>query len=680
MFQVAAGSRAVAAALACIGTFHQPTALGQASAAPSKEEAVELPPVVVSATRSERPLEGLPVSASVINRRDLIESPSRTVDDAIRAAPGVQLPLDGTTSIFPLQPSIAMRGMGVGDTATRALVLVDGLPINGAFFGNVFWNRAPKQTIDRVEVVRGAGSSLYGSYALGGLVNIVTRPAGPKEGVVEGSYGEQNTLQGNLWYGQSVGSGAAVGFNANYYDSDGYNPFPSNQLEPVNQKISSRLYNLQGRADFTLSGGSTGFLRIGYNNQNWNGAYQLQNTKIEVPDVAGGVTLDLGNRTTLGIRGFYAHEDFRTQNVSVPDPTTSFVSNAHQTTSDDYGLSVVWSKGFDGVISRVTAGADYRYIDGQDNQDIYNVPGVLAANVLGGGKQGALGVFAEASVRPTVDTEILANLRYDDFRDTDGRIVTNGVAQTFPDRSFDVWSGRLAGRYQVIEPLALRASYYSGFRAPTLAERYRSFETPTFRGLSNPDLTRERVTGGDAGFDVHRGPFSAQFSWFYNVLKDFVASAEVGDVGGKFTVQNANIARILSRGVEAGVVHDLTKNWSVFLNYTYTNAKVTEGPFTGNMNEGSPENVFGAGVSYRDAAWNGALRARWLSHSYQDISNTALQPANTVVDFFGSYRVKRNVELFLVATNLFNEEYIGDGFGQTLGAPRQVSGGVRLFF
>ena len=641
---------------------------------------MRLAPLVVSATRSERPLEGLPVSASVIARGDLIESSTRTVDDALRAVPGVQLPLDSAATIFPLQPSIAMRGMGVGDTATRALVLVDGLPINGAFFGNVFWNRAPKQTIERVEVVRGAGSSLYGSYAMGGLVNVVTRPAGAQESVAEGQYGQQTTWQGNLWYGQSIETGTAVGFNANYYDSNGYAPFPSGELEPVNQNISSRLYNLQARVDFRLSGGSTAFIRAGYNNQNWNGAYQLQTAKTEIPDVAAGVTLDLGDRATLSIRGFYAHESFDTQNVSVPDSTTSFVSNAHRTTSSDYGASLVWSKGIGGFVSRITAGADYRYINGQDDQDIYNVPGVLAGTVLGGGRQGALGVFAEASLAPTANTEILASVRYDDFRESGGRIVVDGIAHAFPDRSFDVWSGRVAGAYQLNEPLALRASYYSGFRAPTLAERYRSFETPTFRGLSNPDLTRERVAGWDAGIDLRSGSFSAQISYFYSVLKDFVGSAEIGEIDDKFTVQNENIAKIRSRGVELSTNLQLAEKWSVFFNYTYTDAKVTDGPYTGNMSEGTPLNAFGTGVSYRDAAWNVVLKGRWLSHSYQDISNTALQPANTVFDLFASYRVNRTTELFLSATNLFDEAYVGDGFGQTLGAPRQVSGGIRIYF
>lgn len=669
------------ASISTLAALFQFPALGEEPSASEKDQSIAVPSVVVSATRSEEPLAGLPVSATVIKGEDIVQSSARAVDSALRATASVQLPLTDSATLSPLQPSIAMRGMGVGDTATRALVLVDGLPINGAFFGNVLWNRAPRQTIDRVEVVRGASSSLFGSYAIGGLVNIVTRPSGPKEGVAEVQYGEQNTLEGNFWYGQAVNESVALGFNANYYNTDGYEPFPSDQLQPVNEKISGRLYNLQGRADFNFSGGSTGFLRLGYNNQTWQGPYQLQDADTDVPDVAGGVTLDLGGRQTLAIKGFYAHENFQTQNVAVPDPNTSFVSNSHQTTSNDVGLSLVWSKGLTGILSGLTGGIDYRHIEGQDSQDIFNSPGVLAGTVLGGGTQDALGVFAEASFTPTPNAEILLNLRYDIFRDSDGHIVIDGATQTFPDHTFNVPSGRLAGRYQLSDPVAVRGSYYTGFRAPTLAERYRSFETPTFRGLSNPNLTEERVHGGDVGLDLQFGRLKGQVNGFYAKLENFVASAEIGDVGGKFTVQNANVAAVVSQGFELIGALALSERWSLLLNYTYTDSKVTEGPFTGNMNEGTPLNMVGLSIAYQiPSKLNVQLSGRWLSDSYQDISNTALQPAHTVVDFFASYQLKRSLALYLSATNLFNEQYVADGFGQILGAPRQVSAGVRVYF
>ena len=157
-----------------------------------------------------------------------------------------------------------------------------------------------------------------------------------------------------------------------------------------------------------------------------------------------------------------------------------------------------------------------------------NSPTTFDGTVLGEGKQTSVGIFAEASLKPWEKVEILGSLRYDNFRNSDGRIVTNGITEKFSDRTFNLVSPRIAARYQFSEPLAVRAAYYGGFRAPTLAELYRSFETPTFRGLSNPNLKVERLWGGDVGFDFQRGKFSGQLNGFYNRLKDFVGSEEVG--------------------------------------------------------------------------------------------------------------------------------------------------------
>ena len=156
-------------------------AFGQGIAPSAGEKPAVLPEVVISATRTERSVTDLPVSATVITREEIINSAGHSAEEVLRGIASVQLQPDNSDVVFPLNPSIAIRGIGVGDTATRALVLVDGIPINGGFFGNVFWNRIPKENLERIEIVRGASSSLYGSYAMGGAVNFVTRAPTQRE-------------------------------------------------------------------------------------------------------------------------------------------------------------------------------------------------------------------------------------------------------------------------------------------------------------------------------------------------------------------------------------------------------------------------------------------------------------------------------------------------------------------
>jgi outer membrane receptor protein involved in Fe transport len=658
----------------------RPEATPPASTPAGPSEIPVLPPVVVSATRTERSLADLPVSATVITREEIMNSPGRFIEESLRAVAGVQLPGDSADFIFPLVPSIAIRGVGVGDTADRVLVLVNGIPINGGFFGNVFWNRVPKDIVERIEVVRGASSSLYGSYAMGGVINIVTRAPSERAAVLDASYGQQNSIGSNLWLSDAFADKKfSLGFNGNFYQTDGY--VRHIDPPPVEGKQSARLFNLQGHANFTLSPSVKGFLRAGYNNQTLDGGFQHQNADSAIVDVAGGLDIDAGSVGTFTLRGFYAHEDFRVDNVEVPEPTVSFVSNAHDTKSHDFGFSGQWSKALGLLGSSVTAGVDFRRIHGKDDQDVFNEPGVLASTIVGQGTQTSVGIFGELSVRPLPKLEILGNLRFDYFLNSDGKIVTDGVTQRFSNRDFTILSPRIAGRYQLVEPLAVRAAYYQGFRVPTLAELYRSFESPTFRGLSNPNLKEERVQGGDAGLEYRVWRLSGQLNGFINEVKDFVGSAEVPSPDDKFTVQASNVAKTRAYGMEFIANAQITRDLSLTVNYTLMNATVIKGPLTGNKVEGAPTNVAGISLNYIapfGLTVNG--RARYVGDSFQDISNEAPQDAHWVFDLYASYQIWKHLQVFFGITNIFDEKYVSDGFGRDLGAPRRVYGGLRAMF
>jgi outer membrane receptor protein involved in Fe transport len=645
-------------------------------------EAAEEQIQVSAAARYERSLGGLPLSASVIQREEALKFPGRSIDSLLRNVASVQLQLYDADIVFPIIPSIAMRGIGVGDTATRALVLVDGLPINGGFFGNVFWNRAPPDTIEQIEVVRGASSSLFGSFAMGGAVDVITHVPERRELAIEARYGENDRLQGTLNYGDVVlGGSTAFHFNVTHYETEGYFLVPEEGRSPIDEREAAEMTNVQGRVTARFTDKAQGFVRLGYNDQERDGGYPLQQTDMGVADLAGGVDLDLQDVGLLNFRGFYGHEDLKIDNVRLVDNISTFVSNRHDVDSDDYGLSGQWTKLSSGFLSSVSGGVDFRRIDGQNHQDVFNMPDVLAATIVGGGIQTSVGVFGQASLRPTDSFEILANLRVDHFRDTDGQIITGGTAETFPERTLTVASPRVALRYQFSEPVALRAVYYEGFRAPTLAERYRSFESPTFRGLSNPDLNEEHLRGGDVGAEVRGGGFRGEVNWFYNRLEDFVGSAEVGFVDDKFTVMNTNVAEIRSQGAEVIGEMRLSRQFRLAANYTFTDATVIEGPLQGNAVEGAPRHVTTFTLNYFSPfGLDLDFRGRWVDESFQDITGEAPQDEHVVFGLSAWYRLHRNVSLFVIGENLFDEKYIADGFGQILGAPRQIWGGLRFTF
>src|SRR3989475_7354704 len=166
-------------------------ALGAAAETP--EEPVSLPPVVVSAGRVEQRLADVPTHATVLTREDIERSAAQTVDDLLREVPGFSLfRRSSSVAANPTTQGVSLRGIGPSGVS-RTLVLLDGVPFNDPFGGWVYWTRVPLESTDRIEVVDGASSSLYGSYAMGGVINIVSSRPAARTAELKAQYGNRNS-------------------------------------------------------------------------------------------------------------------------------------------------------------------------------------------------------------------------------------------------------------------------------------------------------------------------------------------------------------------------------------------------------------------------------------------------------------------------------------------------------
>ncbi len=145
----------------------------RASAQPAEQsQPVVNTTIVVTATRSPRELDDVPVSTTVIGEEEIEASPAPTVDDLLRTVPGVHMPLSSSLVTQPSGQRFSMRGLG----GSRALVLLDGVPIHDPYHGTIEWDKVPLESIQQIEIIRGGSASLFGNYAMGGAVNIITKP------------------------------------------------------------------------------------------------------------------------------------------------------------------------------------------------------------------------------------------------------------------------------------------------------------------------------------------------------------------------------------------------------------------------------------------------------------------------------------------------------------------------
>src|SRR5687768_4952596 len=145
------------------GSYINPAAQNESAEAAeedSHEPAVHEETIVVTATRSERAAESLPVSTAVMERVEIERAPALTPDDVLRSIPGLILPQMNSRQQIPSRNAVSMRGIG----ESSVLVLIDGIPANDAFRGSPQWVRLGTDAIERVEVVRGANASLFGNY------------------------------------------------------------------------------------------------------------------------------------------------------------------------------------------------------------------------------------------------------------------------------------------------------------------------------------------------------------------------------------------------------------------------------------------------------------------------------------------------------------------------------------
>ena len=211
----------------------------------------------MTATRSERSAEDVPVSVTVVPRETIENAPSRTLDDALRNVVGLNLPLGSSNTIQPTTNHVSMRGLG-GD---RALVLLDGVPLNDAVNGYVPWNKAPLGTVERVEVVRGSAASLFGNYAMGGTVSIFSRPLDGSRVEADASYGTFDTRRLSASVTESLGAGVNAGVFLDTEDTDGYTRAVPEERGSIDVPSWSRSLNLQVKAEAKGSSGSRFFVK-----------------------------------------------------------------------------------------------------------------------------------------------------------------------------------------------------------------------------------------------------------------------------------------------------------------------------------------------------------------------------------------------------------------------------------
>jgi vitamin B12 transporter len=583
--------------------------------------AQQVPPesasVVVTATSIPEEEKEVGSAITVITREEIEKSQKTLVSELLRSVPGLDVVQSGTPGSLN---SLFIRGTN----STQTLLLVDGVRMNSPFFAGYDWSAMTTENIERIEIVRGPFSALYGSDAIGGVVQVFTRTAAPGlSGRFTGEAGNQGQGQGSAFVSAGEGLFAATA-SYRYAAFDGERP-----------NTDWRQRNGSARLEARLSEGSRIALEAG-----------ILDGEVGNPGAVGAPS------TARGL--------FREERFAIPG-----------------GFALSDTNHLDVLIANVRSKPGYRdsaggFVSQTDAE-------TLQARVADTMSLGAHKLTAFASwERWTVDDGSNFGANLDNARTTIWGLgaqdtVTFGAFTVAAGVRFDrhstfgdAWSPRATISWLSPDSLwKVRASGGSAFRAPTVGELYYPFG-------ANPDLQPERAVSWELGAERYVGGGAAEVSLCWNDLEDLI----VYDFA---TATNLNIGRARTRGVELGWRQTILRWLSADATYTYLDAenRVTDAPLIRR-----PHNRAAVGVDWQPVPGINLMpRVLYVGPRPDNDPLTGApveDPSYVRLDFAARWQVTQNVAPYLRFVNLLDRQY--DEAAGYPAAGRLVAGGVDVRF
>jgi iron complex outermembrane recepter protein len=642
--------------------------------------------LVISTTRTPERIGQSAAAVTLLTQEQIRRSPyagGYQLDDLLRSVPGIQPATLSSRYNHPTAQSVTLNGLGT----RRALVLLDGVPLNDGFGGWINWGLIPND-IERVEIVPGGVSNLYGTWAMGGVIHVITKSPTTGTGLTMDS--EAGTLS---TYHQALNARYGTDrfrFSLGYrwFHTNGVIPVPSYQRGPVDRTNDSR---------HELFNGSLAWMPT------WTTTIDLSGSLFR-EDRTFGTTLSIASRTignvALGLRSdqgrsglwegklFGQWQTFRnltSQIIPAPLIRLGEFQNSIQTIpSNDFGGSLQWS----GRLldrDRLVLGTDVRTIIAQSTDDLFSQTAFLGQNLARGQQLGG-GLFGEW-ILPFADRwTVTPALRADWWKNFNARSESPTTTTVPRDNAISVVNPKLSSAYQLSETLRMGASVYQAFRAPTLNELYRGFGFGGFSFLPNDQLRPERLTGADVKVEGELLANQA-LHWRLSAHRDEVKDQILFVSQGPLAAQRQNVGRTLSTGGALDLSYRVIPLLTINLGYAYVDASITNFPGSPDREGKRIPNVsrtqVTTGIRAGRSDWlEVVVLARYLSRQYVDDANTQPVADFFVVDASLQHEIRKGVRLLLNGENLTDRHYIATQTGpvKTLGSPLLIMGGIRADF
>lgn len=629
------------------------------SSALAQQDVKQLDNIVVTASGFEQAVEDAPASISVIPRAELEKKAYRDVTDALKDVPGVVITGGASSS------DISIRGM----SSAYTLILVDGKRQNSRETRPNSDNAGieqgwlpPMQAIERIEVIRGPMSSLYGSEAMGGVINIITRKV-HKEWTgslrTEGTF-QEDSKSGNIYQG-------------NFYLAG-----------PIKEDLLGlQIYGQESRRneDEILNG---------FNKQNTSsGTVKLTLTPNADHDLTAEFSRTLQERTSTPGKSMAVESCSRGKCTPNELSQSKYDRNVYSLTHNGR-----WGKAVSSTYvqrEEIDNPGRNMFLKNTEFNTQWSMP--LGNHMLTSGFQFLREELRDMGNQYKPDVNNLSRDQWsvfaeDEWSMTDNFALTGGLRMTHDENYGDHWTPRLYGVWHATEQLSIKGGVSSGFKAPALRSAVADWGQITGGGggvpaviVGNPNLKPEKSLSQELGliWDNRNGLVNS-LTFFNTDFKDKISETRrctdpdglpnchvfPGDQGYKFISDRVNVDKAVMRGVEASTTWSITDDLRLAANYTYTYSKQKSGEFAGRPLNKMPKHMFNAtldwDVNEQLGLWS---RVNYRGRTSDYLSRTSMSdgtPSFTFVDAGLSYKINKNTRVGFGIYNILDKRVTDETF------------------
>jgi outer membrane receptor protein involved in Fe transport len=658
------------------------TALACALALPLSAQEAETPVIVVTGEGLDETPATPAYDKQIIDREQLVSVPSGRIEDALASVAGFQqFRRSDSRSANASAQGATLRALG-GNATSRALVLLDGVPMSDPFFGYIPFSAIAPERLSQIRVTRGGGSGPFGTGALAGTIEMESAGIDQLDGIAgQALVNDRGETELSGSAGARLGSGFLVA-SGRWDRGKGFYTTPEADRVPLSARAAFDGWSAQIRGVAPVSDEIELQVRgLAYRDERTL-RFEGADSSIEGQDAS----LRLVGR---GEWEFDALAYLQARNfTNVVVSSTRFVPVLDQRNTPATGLGgklELRPPVGDAHVLRV--GMDFRRAEGELFETAISAfSGNVTARRNAGGTNTDLGLFLEddwtlgrlvLTLGARLDRWTIRDGFYTE-RDASGELLST---DSFADRAgWDV-SFRGGVLYRANDVVALRAAAYSGLRLPTLNELYRPFVVFPVVTQANAALENERLEGFEAGIELTPNPAVAlSLTAFDNRVKNAVANVTIAEN----LRQRRNIDAIQSRGLEASLGATLGA-FSLDASAVWTDAEAKGSGFAaaldGNRLSQTPRFTGGATLSWTPADdWLLSATVRHVGAQFEDDLESNVLPAVTSLDAFVQVPMTPSIALVLRGENLTDEAIVtrNQSGSIDLGVPRTVWAGVKV--